>query len=150
MKFLAKTIAVFTAIVSIACLGLIFIPEWINDQRLYTFAQCLYNYPLPPDTQVEARYAEVGLLEGNGNHCDFRAKQRLSSTLTREQITTYYRNVGLPPVSIQSISAKIWREDGLLPITMSFDETPQSDGRTRFTIEIFDPGYLPEPFGRCG
>jgi hypothetical protein len=80
------------------CCFPLLIPMAVNEMRLARFARSLYEYPLPPDTSVVSRHAEVGLM-GNGNHCDFVAEQTMQSALTQAELEAYYQHVVLPEAS---------------------------------------------------
>ena len=75
---------------------LLVFPVVLNNFRLQQFAKNLYAYPLPPHTEVINRSAKVGLLGGNGNHCDFEARQYMRTALSQEEIEAYYQGVSLP------------------------------------------------------
>jgi hypothetical protein len=129
----------------VICCGLaIGFPIWLNNQRLLSFADNLYNYPLPPHTEVAARHAEVGLM-GNGNHCDFVVSQTLVSTVSRDAIEAYYQDVALPAVSKDSQSAT----NGLIRVRLSFDDSTALAGQVRFTVTLADIGYPPGFDIRC-
>ncbi len=125
------------------CCLLAVLPMLLNNLALARFANNLFNYPLPPNTLIEARKAEVGRT-GNGNHCDFVAEVSLSSTLTKAEIESYYRDVSLPPAGQDDPTP---REP--VPVYVDFDGTPATNGRTLFTIRIWDGEYPPGLDFRC-
>ncbi|MEA3308461.1 MAG: hypothetical protein U9Q70_02985 [Chloroflexota bacterium] len=118
------------------------VPIGVNNLRLQRFAGNLYDYPLPPNTEVLDRHAEVGLT-GNGNYCDFQVEQSLVTTLTREKIEVYYQNLKLPA------AGELHHVDSAVSVRVHFDETFSSDGKLHFTIELFDSGYPPGFDIRC-
>src|SRR5436190_19906772 len=71
--------------------------NWIDgidhNIRLKQFSKALYDYPLPPYTQIISRNAEVGLGYGSGNHCQFIVEQVQRSRLSRRQIEQYYEPI---------------------------------------------------------
>lgn len=132
-------------VIPIFCFGLACgLPQWFNNRQLQRFADNLYNYPLPPRTEIIDRQAEV-TLRGNGNHCDFVVKQSLASELARQEVETFYQNVRLPAVSDQSPNT----QDGLISVGLLFDKEPLPDGRLRFIIALYDIGYDPGFDIRC-
>jgi len=91
----------------------------------------LYDYPLPPETEIVDRQAQVAVLTGAGNHCDYLARQILIAKLTREEIEAYYRDVRPPSVGSGELNY----------IKLLFDEMSLPDGQLRFTIEAYDTNY---------
>jgi hypothetical protein len=127
------------------CCGLALgFPIWLNNQRLQSFAENLYKYPLPPNTEVVARHAEVGLM-GNGNHCDFLASQTLVSAISRDEIEAYYQAVALPAVGSDSRSAI----NGRILVGLSFADAASLAGQVYFTVTLADTGYPPGFDIRC-
>jgi hypothetical protein len=122
---------------------LVIIPTIYLQMRLQSFAANLFAYPLPPDTVEVRRTTEVGILGGNGNHCDFRAVRVLATELNPSDIEAYYQDTALPPVTSESKEARIWRDDGLINIEVDINEQPTEDGRLLVQISIFDYGYPP-------
>jgi hypothetical protein len=114
----------------------VWLPQMSNNQRLQRFSDGLYDYPLPPETEVLDKSSAVTLL-GNGNHCDFMATQSLVSKLNRKELEMYYQNVGVPIVSEDSL----YNQRGLVPVRLEFDEINLSDGLIRFTVTAIDAGY---------
>lgn len=64
-----------------------------NNRELNEWKALLSDAPAPPGATVEDRGTEFGLLEGNGNHCDFLAWVILRSDLSDETIETHYQQV---------------------------------------------------------
>lgn len=133
----------------ILCCGLsVVLPPLYNNWQLAQFSNNLFTYPLPPQTEIISRSAEVGLM-GNGNHCDFVAEQVMITQLSREAIEGYYAEVALPPVNNHN-EGKVPEARGQpLPISLSFDEAPLQDGARRFTISLIDLGYSAGLDFRC-
>lgn len=130
------------------CLVMTVLPMVLNNLDLQRFAEGLFSYPLPPRTEELARRADVGLLGGNGNHCDFVASRVLVTDLSRDEIEVYYREVLLPAVSGPSESVKMYGTKGLLPVELTFDEGPSADGRLHVTVTLADIGH-PASDWRC-
>jgi hypothetical protein len=116
------------------------ISTWLNNSRLHTFADNLFRYPLPRETEEVKRHAEVTLL-GNGNHCDFIAQRFLVTELSREEIEAYYRGVALPPVSGED-QAQV-TDDGLLPVRVDFEDQISADQRLQVEIKLLEIVYPP-------
>jgi uncharacterized membrane protein YtjA (UPF0391 family) len=62
----------------------------VNNLRLAKFEDQLFDYPLPEGAEVAGRSSQVGVLLGNGNHCDFVVEQSLRTVLTVEEVRSYY------------------------------------------------------------
>lgn len=127
-------------------MGMVIIPAVYLQLRLYTFAANLFDHALPPATIELSRVTEVGILGGNGNHCDFRAVRLLATELSKTAIEAHYHDAALPPITSESKEARIWRDDGLIDIRLKFEEQPADDGRLLFQLSIYDYGYPPVGF----
>ena len=70
-----------------------------NNFRLAAFADQLHQYPAPPGARVSAEGAEVGVLTGNGDHCDYIATVIVEpyEPVSRAEVERYY--AGLQPRS---------------------------------------------------
>jgi hypothetical protein len=68
-----------------------------NDQRLARFAAQLDRFPAPAGARVVHRLAAVGILTGNGDHCDFLARHEIASTQPIERIRAHYARLLLRP-----------------------------------------------------
>lgn len=77
LKYFIITLLTLCGGTGFLCGLAIWLPQVDNNQHLQRFADELYNYPLPPQTEVVEQNATVTLL-GNGNHCDFVATQSLT------------------------------------------------------------------------
>jgi hypothetical protein len=70
-----------------------------NDRTSKQFAQHLFNYPLPPETEVIAMYQSNGKNfvdgGGSGGYWNVVAVMELSSKLSKNEILAYYRDVDL-------------------------------------------------------
>jgi hypothetical protein len=97
------------------------LPMLYNTVRLTIFALPLFWYPLPAQTEVLSYRSEVGVLDGAGNHCDFRATMRLHTALTEQAIRDYYKRVSFPTVGAESGMAAIAGLNNAVPIWVSFD-----------------------------
>lgn len=129
---------VFLAIIGLLFL-LLYLPGVPNDIAMYRFSHNLYNYPLLNDWTKEInRYEKVGLIEGNGNHCDFLVIRTLATVSadyndTKKKIQEYYQDAYLPAV---------YSEHDKIKIMVSFHETVSpADSKLYYDLIIFDPGY---------
>ncbi len=145
-KLMLLTAAV--VLIPVLCCGLpMAFSTWRNNARLDKFSDNLFNYPLPSGTEEEDRYTEMGLLGGNGNHCDYIAGKSLVTELSQGDIEAYYKDVEFPPAVSQSEYARLW--GGLIPVRVHFADEPSADGRLCFSISISDIGNPPDFDIRC-
>jgi len=68
-----------------------------NNLRLARFSAQLFRYPLPPNSREVARKADVGLLTGNGDHCDFVASRTVESRLPLAAVRAHFAALQLKP-----------------------------------------------------
>ena len=68
-----------------------------NDRRLTEFSEQLFAYPLPPDSRILRQTAQVGVLTGNGNHCDYVARLEIESSLPPAAVDAHYQELRLHP-----------------------------------------------------
>lgn len=64
----------------------------LNLARLKTEFQAL---PHPIDSELIQTYSEMGLIEGNSNHCDYFVAQLRRSSLSEKQIQAHYQQLHL-------------------------------------------------------
>jgi hypothetical protein len=92
----AVILALLAVIPVLALLGG-FSAHVINNWRLDQFAAQLCEYPLPASAIEIGRQAEVGVLAGNGDHCDFVARGEIASQLPLEAVRAHYTGPQLDP-----------------------------------------------------
>ncbi|WP_395746257.1 hypothetical protein [Prosthecobacter sp.] len=63
----------------------------INDLRLWELTKQLDSLPQPPNTMRISTNSAVGLLQGNGNHCDFFAGAVYRSQSSADAILQHYK-----------------------------------------------------------
>ena len=62
----------------------------INDFKLHHFRASFARLPHPPGTTLVRRVSDVGLLAGNGNHCDFFVGELRTYTGSEDSIVRFY------------------------------------------------------------
>ena len=72
---------------------LVLIDMGYNNFLLWQFQKQLFNYPLPENTKILTQKSEIGLLQGNGNHCDFEARLTIQSSNSTKAIIEHYRKL---------------------------------------------------------
>lgn len=102
---------------------------FVNDLRLSKFSAQLFDHPLPPCSRAVASSSEVGILTGNGNHCDFVARLELASDLGIDQVRAHYERLRLSP-------AVPGGADGGLPL-IDVSRTP----RGTYSVDAIDAPY---------
>ena len=94
----------------------------LNSFYLWKFEKQLYNYPLPSGAKILKKNSNIGVLMGNGNHCDFIAYVELETSKSILDIEEHYKNMTIlpalsnraqqgfiiEPVSQGVIKVKIW------------------------------------------
>lgn len=106
-----------------------------NNRRLDRFAAQLYGHPVPAQSRIVNRGARVGVLTGNGNHCDFIAEIQLASPLPLDAVRTHYERLSLRPAIHGGTGGPPW-----------IDVVPVHQG---FTVVVTDAPYEGIPDPRC-
>src|SRR5688572_28133558 len=123
-----EIVCLIIVLVPIAFCALLFwIQQAYNDWQLQKFASNLFNYPLPPQTEIINRHSEVGLM-GNGNHCDFLVTQIMRTRLSESEIEAYYDEVLLPPVNNHNEGVAPAFQGEPRPVFIDFDNSVLEDG----------------------
>jgi hypothetical protein len=66
---------------------------WSHDVSLWQMSRSIAAVSHPPNTKRISSVKDLGLLAGNGNHCDyFVAEMRSYNNLTRKEIEAWYKN----------------------------------------------------------
>jgi hypothetical protein len=79
-----------------------------NNRALARFARAVRAVPLPPDAIVEDTFTEVGLLQGNGNHCDYFVALRLRAGANATALAAYLRQRALPAPGGGETTLEVW------------------------------------------
>jgi len=108
-----------------------------NEWRLARFGAQLLDAPLPRDTRETSRSSAVGVLTGNGDHCDFVVTRRLDSALPIDSLRAHFANIHLRP-------AIAGGADGGLPAI-----DIRVDSVRHFTITATDAAYYGTFDPRC-
>lgn len=69
----------------------------VNNLRLGQFERQIQSLPLPPNSSVALIRSQVGVLTGNGNHCDFSVELELSAPQSLAELQSHYQSVVLVP-----------------------------------------------------
>ena len=104
-----KTISIIAGLVLLVPLILVlwsFAEMGINNYRLSNFAVQLFEYALPIQTEVLEKKSDVGLLTGNGNHCDFIARMTVKTALSKKEVEQHYSRIA-PQQAISGSSSEV-------------------------------------------
>jgi hypothetical protein len=113
-------------------------PIFVNNLRLKHFAENLYQYPLPPETTVLSRHAELSKL-GNGNNCLYKVQQAMSSLLSREEIERYYDGAEFPRISFGQWN-QVYDRPNRIGVHLDFDELQSNEVETYFNLTLLETG----------
>jgi hypothetical protein len=67
-----------------------------HNQYLAALQRSLAALPLPPGARRIQAYGRVGLLAGNGNHCDYLAAELCATTSDAETVLRHYGEMSIP------------------------------------------------------
>lgn len=119
-------------------------PGALNDLAAWRLQQAMLH-PLPPNTRVLWSHYEVGLLGGNGNHCDFEARAELATSGDGEAARRAYATRRVPlPWGVED-------DMGNLPATIAVGPltAPDAGGDVHFQISVGLYGGPPGWDYRC-
>ncbi len=91
-KFIKWSVCVAASCLLFALLGPCARDSFNNSWNLGKIQKALREIPIPSNTQRLASNSAVGLLVGNGNHCDFFAGEIFRSELPADAILQHYTN----------------------------------------------------------
>lgn len=127
----ALSIPVFAA-VSVAA------SYFVDSLRLRVFAAQLYEHPPPEGAVLIAKTATIGVLHGNGNHCDYQAEITLAGKLETSGLLRHYRTVAWRPAIVGGAGEPV-------RVTVS----PIAGEPSSFRVVLSDSGYGPNLDLRC-
>ncbi|GGT08522.1 hypothetical protein GCM10010156_76900 [Planobispora rosea] len=106
-----RVFLLFMSVVGLALLTLLIkIPMWINDAKLTAMIGRFENYPLPPGTEwmdYDGPDASIAL-RGNGDHCDYRARFTLRTSLPIRELTDYYDRANIEGIEEAPPAITVW------------------------------------------
>ncbi|GGO82022.1 hypothetical protein [Nonomuraea cavernae] len=88
LRRVRRTLVVLACLVAPALV--VMVPMWVNDARLNGMMERILDRPPLPDTMVSRVQGTVGLLEGNGNHCDYLVRISVYTSLSSAEIEAHY------------------------------------------------------------
>ncbi|WP_223292384.1 hypothetical protein [Salipaludibacillus neizhouensis] len=120
-------------------LSIIVAVNWTDKKEVSeNFAKQLFEYPLPPQTEIieKEQVNGKGVVSGNGGYWGVIASIHLQTTLSKEDILSYYQGAGLftyPDSTKKGVELEIYFEDDVQKIKISEGYYfRSSDGGTRF------------------
>lgn len=121
-----------------------------NNRHLNQMKHSLATLPLPPQTEQLATRSAVGLLSGNGNHCDFFVGTIFRSNLSPDSIRQHFaESTFFNPVTAKRESVEItiltdtesmnraWLPDGLESVESWRLSPAMLSSGTVFLVSIF-------------
>lgn len=86
------------------------VPEWRNDERLARLEERVSMLPLPPETEQgdPGLQGTVGILSGNGNHCDYLVRMSLLTKLPDAEIARFYESAVAEGVEARELSGTVY------------------------------------------
>ncbi|MFY0574110.1 hypothetical protein ACN28S_06880 [Cystobacter fuscus] len=127
-----------------------------HDERLERIEQALMHLPLPAGLEQLGVYSRVGLLSGNGNHCDYLSAMALRGAAERSVLEEFYRQhtVSSPdgyPLEIRigagGLQPAPGYDDDLL--ADSWMDAFRMEGQQVRVVYVFDGGLNPDGDPRC-
>ncbi len=106
--------------------------EVANSLRLDNFGKQLLRYPLPEGAVLREHSFDIGVLQGNGNHCDFKATLVLESSLSERELREHFRGF-TPQPAIAGSELEFLQFD--------ISELSTSIGTGLFRVQLLDPGH---------
>ena len=108
-----------------------------NDVHLLTIERQYRSIPHPADSRALQYEADLGLLEGNGNHCDYFVGELRATRLSRAQLARFYGpHVELTaPDSFEAPSYVSSPRDRLIERAAT---TTPGPGEVLYVVSLFD------------
>lgn len=127
-----------------------------HNRFLARLRTSLSSLPLPAQTTKLASVSRVGLLAGNGNHCDYAVAEMHSTKLGRDEILRHYNQQSVPnPEGPSRFGVEVAFFDGNSPPTFGlydplFSCAEASPGELRYVVGVILIGYHDAGFDpRC-
>ena len=139
-RSLLLTLCIFFVCVTPVVVNMVY-----NDIRNHQYANLLYDYPLPPDTEKLSEATEC-FCPHNGGTCAVAFSEILLTSLNEEQVKAYYAEVWFPPLW----KAPIPEEYQRVNVDLDFGYPQHTDERIQFKASIGEAFYHPGLFDwRC-
>ncbi len=127
-----------------------------HNARLARIEEELTRLPLPEGTERLEVYSSVGLLSGNGNHCDYVSAMVLRGDVERPLLEEFYRQhtVSSPdgyPLEIRIGAGGLQPAPGYYdaPLARRWSESFQRGEQQVRVVYVFDAGQSPDGDPRC-
>lgn len=124
-----------------------------NNLQLRKYSAEVYAYPLPPNSEIVVTNQSVGLGPGaSGNHCDFIVEMTITSTLSEDEVITYYDGVTFSPARSDYQGFLDYSATGYhtpVPAFVHLIDTNEVTGQNTYEISVSDYGYPPGFDIRC-
>jgi hypothetical protein len=138
-------------------------PQIPHDISLWRFKRSFLMLRHPANSALIKQFSAVGLLEGNGDHCDYLAVQFRETDQSPEEVLLYYSNLRVPRVDPSYETGF----ENQVPVHIGFPDRQRSDidhlinskmfvavrskqsRKTLYLIYSIDAGYPPSFDLRC-
>ena len=97
----------------------------VNTWRLSVFQQQFLSSP-PPGTTPELLNSEVGVLTGNGNHCDFVVSLSFSAPVDRSAVLAHYQSLHIKRAVPGESSQLLFTFSEAKPPVLTISDAPNS------------------------
>jgi hypothetical protein len=118
-------------IVMVGCAWLLVGDMLRNNWRLIEFADHLFEYQLPPNTEVLDKQYRLEAMPGD--HCSYVAQVVLKSGSSKQEISAFYREARFPEVA-----SKMSLSFGPISPDLIFDKAKSDSNHTYVTVRIVD------------
>ncbi len=128
-----------------------------HEWSAWKLGRALGTVAHPADTSLLVATRKVGLLVGNGNHCDFFAGELRRFTGTREQLRAFYAGKEVPsPLGSypEEVRIAFFGEERPVDLPYDFDAAekwgaPPSQAGQLYIVYLYNGGHDPGMDLRC-
>jgi hypothetical protein len=149
-----------TLLGSTCCLAALYPTCLSHDVMAWKFNSAFSQIPHPPGTHAIKIESDMGLILGNGNHCDFVVGQLRSYGTTETEIRNFYRgHTVLNPLNNERVPVEIafckngkWESTDDVAFAAVDKELLRIANRAKqntYIVFLYDGGYDPSIDIRC-
>ncbi len=131
-SFFKKTLIRIIIIVGVLLLYNQFVAP-IYNIKLHRFVNNFEKIPLPDKTkQIGKTYKDFGNLGPTGNYCDYYAGKLIQTSLSEEELKTYYSQYTIPPVDPDKTMAFSTEKEKDKPVWVDVEKPSESPFRNSY------------------
>lgn len=154
-------IAILVISIIIVALGSFFsYPIYKHDKQLNNLFMAFKMLKHPGKSHEILEFKKLGILSGNGNHCDFICGKIMESSLSHNAIIDFYKNIRIPSidkfdycdVELLFYDNGFLNKNDVIPLNyrkLSNFISPIKIEKTYYIVYVFDMGYPSEYDSRC-